>query len=134
MKSSKLFVPIWIASIIFLTAGNASGERTEKNVKEVMERVVTDLYKSTSQADLMKLDVQKVTALFSKEELRILATTHWTFDVNVPVVVSVMVSKEKGSLPFWLTESGFKKTTLTMKNIKTIYEVLQKSFKFLRYF
>jgi len=128
MKSSRLIVPIWIASIIFLTAGNASGEQTEKNVKEVMERVVTDLYKSTSQTDLMKLDVQKVTALFSKEELRILATKHWTFDVNVPVVVSVMVSKEKGSLPFWLTESGFKKTTLTMKNKKTIYEVWQKSF------
>ena len=128
MKLTKLFAPLWIASMIFLAAGNASGERTAKNVKEVMERVVTDLYKRTSQADLMKLDARKVIALFSKEELRILATTHWTFDVNVPVVVSAMVSNEKGSLPFWLTETGFKKTALTMKNKKTTYEVWQKSF------
>ena len=128
MKLTKLFAPLWIASMIFLAAGNASGERTAKNVKEVMERVVTDLYKRTSQADLMKLDARKVIALFSKEELRILATTHWTFDVNVPVVVSAMVSNEKGSLPFWLTETGFNKTALTMKNKKTTYEVWQKSF------
>ena len=111
MSSLKLLSILQVALLIFLAAGNASGQQKEKNVAEVMERVITDLYKNTSQTDLMKLDVQKVTGLFSKEERRILSTTHWTFDVNVPVVVSVMVSKEKGSLPFWMAETGFRKFT-----------------------
>jgi len=128
MNSLKLFAVLQVALLIFLTAGNVSGQQKGKNVSDVMERVITDLYKTTSQTDLMKLDVPKVTGLFSKEELRILSTAHWTFDVNVPVIVSAMVSKEKGSLPFWMAETGFRKTSLTMRNKKTTYEVWQKSF------
>ena len=128
MRLTRLPATLWIALMILLTVGKAYGKQTEKNVSEVMERVITDLYKTTRQADLMKLDVQKVMALFSKEELQILSSTHWTFEVNVPVVVSAMVSNEKKSLPFWMAATGFRKTSLTMKNDKTTYEVWQKSF------
>jgi len=114
--------------LLLLTVGIKSGAQQHKTVESVMTRAITDLYKSTSQTDLMKLDVIKVMSLFSKEELQILSTAHWMFEVNVPVVVSVMVSTEQNRLPFWLPESGFKKTSLTMKNVKTTYEVWQKSF------
>ncbi len=129
MRSIKKIVTLVIALLIFLAAGNATDLQQEKNVREVMEKVVSDLYKTTSQSDLLKLDVQKVISLFSKEELRILSSTHWTFEVNVPVVVSAMVSNEKKSLPFWIADEGFRKTSMTMKNKKTTYEVWQKSFE-----
>ena len=98
-------------------------------VQEVMDKVVTQLYKTTSAEDLKKLDNETVMKLFSPEDLKSLATQHWSFDVNVPVVVSVMRSAKQKVVPFWLSESGFQKTDLTMKNEQTIYEVWQKSFK-----
>lgn len=98
-------------------------------VKEVMDKVVTQLYKTTSSEDLKKLDNESVMKLFSPEDLKSLATQHWSFDVNVPVVVSVMPSAKQKVVPFWLSESGFRKTDLSMKNEQTTYEVWQKSFK-----
>ncbi|MBL7968561.1 MAG: hypothetical protein JNK09_16265, partial [Prolixibacteraceae bacterium] len=98
-------------------------------VQEVMDKVVTQLYKTTSAEDLKKLDNESVMKLFSPEDLKSLATQHWGFDVNVPVVVSVMRSAKQKVVPFWLPETGFQKTDLSMKNEQTTYEVWQKSFK-----
>lgn len=78
---------------------------------------------------LSKLTNEQVMTIFSPDEKEALATQHWSFDVNVPVVVSVMVSEKQNVLPFWLTEKGFRKTNLTMKNEQTVYDVWQKSFK-----
>jgi acid phosphatase type 7 len=114
---------------IFIITGNVAGAQKESTVKSVMDRVITDLYKTTDPQDLARLDVNKVMTLFSKEELQVLATSHWKFSVNVPVVVSLMINKEQKTLPFWLTSSGFKKTPMTMKNEQTTYEVWQKSFE-----
>lgn len=105
-----------------------SENQKETTVKEVMNRVVSDLYKNNDQATLMKLDIEKVMSLFTKEEMQILATRHWMIEVNVPVVVSVMRSNEQKTIPFWLVQSGFKKTALTMKNDQTTYEIWQKTF------
>ena len=74
------------------------------------------------------MDYDKVFSLFSEDEKEVLATRHWMFDVNVPVVVSVMRSTEQKIVPFWLPEKGFVKTDMTMKNEQTTYEVWQKSF------
>ena len=122
---SKLFS---ITFLVILLVGNSSASQQEKNVKTVIDRVITDLYQSASQSDLAQLNLAKVMSLFSKEELNILATTHWTFDANVPVIVSVMVNNQQKNIPFWLEESGFIKTSLSMKNEQTTYQVWQKSF------
>ena len=114
--------------VMLVFAVNVSGAQKETNVKEVMDRVISDLYKSAGSTDLMKLDLPKVMSLFTKEELQILSTHHWMFDANVPVVVSVMQSSEQKTVPFWLAASGFKKTALTMNNRQTTYNVWQKSF------
>jgi Predicted phosphohydrolases len=78
---------------------------------------------------LSQLTNEQVMALFSPEEKEALATQHWSFDVNLPVIVSVMVSEKLKIEPFWLKEKGFQKTSLTMKNEQTVYDVWQKSFK-----
>lgn len=93
-----------------------------------MDNTIEQLYNSFDFKQLSKLDNESVMAIFSPAEREALATQHWCFDVNTPVVVSVMVSEKLKVVPFWLTEKGFRKTNLTMKNEQTIYDVWQKSF------
>jgi len=121
-----------IFSILLISAlfsGLSSCKHEAKSVKTVMDDVITKLYQTSDEKQLSALNNDLVMALFSKDEKEALATQHWSFDVNVPVVVSVMRSAEQKVIPFWLPESGFQKTELTMKNEQTIYEVWQKSFK-----
>ena len=99
------------------------------SVKEVMDNTIAKLYKTMDYKQLSKLTNEQVMTIFSPDEKEALATQHWSFDVNVPAVVSVMVSEKQNVLPFWLTEKGFRKTNLTMKNEQTVYDVWQKSFK-----
>jgi hypothetical protein len=97
-------------------------------VKEVMDSKITELYATKTEDELLSLTNEQVISLFSEEELEILATQHWTFDVNVPVVVSVYRSVKQEMMPFWLEPKGFTKTGMTVKNEMTEYEVWQKSF------
>ena len=131
--NNKLFNIKWkflfpFLMFVFFIAGNVTGTQKESTVKSVMDRVITDLYKTTSPQDLARLDINKVMTLFSKEELQVLATCHWKFSVNVPAVVSLMINTDQKTQPFWLSESGFKKSAMTMKNEQTTYDVWQKSF------
>ncbi|WP_423127062.1 metallophosphoesterase [Gaoshiqia sp. Z1-71] len=125
MKRNQLFANL---VILFVVAGLLSCTRQEKTVDEVMDRVVSHLYESMDIGELPALDQEQVMSLFSEDELKTLATRHWTFEVNVPVVVSVMRSVKQKNQPFWLTQSGFVKTGMTMKNEQTTYEVWQKPF------
>lgn len=97
-------------------------------VKEVISRKVTELYQTKSQDELAALTYEEALGMFSREEAEILGTRHWMFDSNVPVVVSVIRSKKQKVVPFWLAESGFKKTNLSVSNEMTGYEIWQKSF------
>ena len=100
----------------------------EQSVKEVIDDAVSRLYETRTPGQLKRLTEEDAMALFSKEELDVLATRHWMFDVNVPVTVSVIRSMKQKVLPFWLQFSGFRKTGLRMKNEMANYEVWQKDF------
>lgn len=125
-RYSRFFVCLFFS---FLISFLISCDRRVKTVKEVMDKVVTQLYKTSSQAVLEKLDYDQAMALFSKEDLKSLSSQHWMFDVNVPVVVSVMRDSQQKIVPFWLESGGFVKTEMIMKNEQTTYEIWQKSFK-----
>jgi hypothetical protein len=58
-----------------------------------------------------------------------LATRFWTFEVNVPVRVSLMRHTGQAVPPFWLQKSGFRKTQMLVKNEEYTYEVWQKDFE-----
>jgi acid phosphatase type 7 len=98
-------------------------------VKDVMDSKISYLYKTMDPKALMSLDYDRVFSMFSEDEKEILATRHWTFDANVPVIVSVIRSTEQKIVPFWLPAKGFIKTAMVMKNEQTTYEVWQKPFK-----
>ena len=97
-------------------------------VRDVMNEKVTELYQSKSESELQSLTYDQAKSLFSVKDMEILASRHWMFDVNVPVVVSVFRSKKQKIIPFWLEKSGFLKSELTVKNEMSEYEIWQKTF------
>jgi len=114
--------------LIVSTLVSCQQKSGEESVKSVMDKTITALYKTLDAKALSALDNDKVMALFSDQEKQVLSTRHWMFDVNVPVIVSVMRSAKQEIIPFWLSKSGFIKTDMTVKNEQTTYEVWQKSF------
>jgi hypothetical protein len=128
MKQIRFSKILFSELLLFFLAGCATVTRNDETIKSVMDRVITQLYKTQTAQELTAIDYSRAMSLFSEEELQVLSTKHWMFDVNVPVVVSVMRSIKQETVPFWLTESGFVKTGQTMKNKMTTYEVWQKSF------
>lgn len=112
-----------------LFACTARSPKNEQSVKEVIDKGVTELYASRTAEELQHITESEALALFSEEDLHTLATAHWTFDVNVPVTVSVIRSTRQKVVPFWLQSSGFQKTALSLKNEMTTYEIWQKDFE-----
>jgi Icc-related predicted phosphoesterase len=119
---------IVFSAVVALASMACSQAEPDKSVKEVMDKVITHLYATKSESELEGIDQQKAMSLFSDADLEVLATRHWVFDVNVPVVVSIMRSTSQKIMPFWLESSGFEKTGLHMRNEYHTYEVWQKEF------
>jgi acid phosphatase type 7 len=120
----KLLYTVVLGAVI-LSSCTSTDNRT---VRDVMDETITELYKTKTEDQLLSLSNDQVISLFSEKDLEILATRHWMFDVNVPVVVSVYRSVKQEFVPFWLQPEGFSKTGMTVKNEMTEYEVWQKSF------
>ncbi|HXS58940.1 MAG TPA: metallophosphoesterase family protein [Hanamia sp.] len=118
-------ITLFVAAV-FNSCGSKSNQ--EETVKDVMDHTVTRLYETMSEKQLDSLSNDQVMRLFNEQEKKVLATKHWSFDVNVPVVVSVMRSIEQKIAPFWLAPAGFVKTGKTLKNTEVTYEVWQKKF------
>lgn len=126
MKSIRLLTRL---VCLLSLAGFGACSHPEQSVKEVMDKTFDRLYRTMGPDELRALDDEQVMALFSDQEKQVLSTGHWRFDVNVPVIVSVMRSVKQEKIPFWLSPNGFTKTDMTMKNEQTTYEVWQKPFR-----
>lgn len=119
------------AVLIFLGAAMFACTKEPQNkptVKEVIRDKVTWLYANKTPEELDAITYDEAFSLFTAEEQKVLATRHWMFDVNVPVVVSVIRSEKQKILPFWLESGGFKKTGMALNNEMTTYDVWQKEF------
>jgi acid phosphatase type 7 len=129
MRITGWFSKVQHLLLVFVSIiGFVSCSHDPRTVKDLMDSKIDYICRTMDPKQILSLDYDKVFSMFSKDEKEILATKHWIFEVNVPVVVSVMRSGEQKIVPYWLTEKGFKKTGLTMKNEQTTYEVWQKSF------
>lgn len=114
--------------LIVLIACNSTSERDVSSVKDVIDNAITELYATRTEDELAALTYEQADALFSEKERETLATKHWMFDANVPVVVSVMRSIKQEIVPFWLKENGFIKTDKSLNNEMSSYEIWQKHF------
>jgi hypothetical protein len=112
-----------------VTIESAPAQTEYTTVSDAMDDIVTRLYATYSEGELANLDAAAIEAFITPEERAALATKHWYFDVDAPVIVSVLRESQQATVPFWLTEAGFAKTEMTVTNVQDwTYEVWQKVF------
>lgn len=101
---------------------------SQNAVTDVMDNLVTRFYAEKTQEERAALTNAAILGLLSDREKKVLSEAYWHFDVNVPVVVSIMRDEAQEIVPFWLEPSGFHKTEMKVKNEEFTYEVWQKKF------
>jgi len=129
MKINLYKNPVFILLLLIIVYScSEANEKPKTTPKELISNKISHLYQTKSIEELQAPTYEEAFDLYTEEELETLATGHWTFKVNVPVVVSLMRSKKQERQPFWLQESGFVKTDMELRNEMTDYEVWQKKF------
>ena len=122
----KILILLTLTSAISCQPGESPTE--EMTLQQVMDTMVTRLYAEVPSEQYDAINTDFMLNFLSDEEKHVLSTKYQYFDVNVPVVVSLMRHEDQETIPFWLPASGFQKTDLTVKNEHYTYEVWQKSF------
>jgi hypothetical protein len=110
--------------LLLSTLAFAQQSPVEKAVDDIRARLTSTLNRD----QLLNLDLAAVDKVVTPDERRVLATEFWSFDANIPTVVSVMRDVQQKDVPWWLPESGFAKTDLRVRNSEYEYEVWQKRF------
>lgn len=121
----------YIRLVAFLSLFSCKNETTEINpgsLSETMDDLVSRFYASFDKPTLDTISDAFIQAYLSPAEKEILSTHYWNFQLNVPATVSIMRDENQQVVPFWIFESGFVKTAMTVKNSLSTYEVWQKKF------
>ncbi len=101
----------------------------ETPVDGVMNTLINRLYATYKPDQLCVLDEAMLQPLILPGERKVLASEYWCFEVDAPVIVSVLRNVDQKVVPFWLADSGFTKTGMQVKNTEDwTYEVWQKAF------
>lgn len=120
-----------LGSILFvlLTSCSQAPQNTNRSISDVMDDVITRLYEKVPPEKYADIEDNFVLDFLQPEERKVLSTRYQYFKVNVPVTVSLMRHVDQKAVPFWLPESGFKRTDVRVKNDTGYeYEVWQKNF------
>ena len=125
MRPLKLLVVSLVVALSVWTPALA-----EPSLKETMDGIVTRLYATQDEEALSSLTNDAIQKFITDEERAILATKYSMFDVNVPVVVSLLRKVNQPVVPFWIEEAGFAKTDMMVNDTDdwATYEVWQKKF------
>ena len=115
--------------LILLSCTVTQTETTPQTVSAVMDDVISRLYQTVPEERYDDLGDQFILEFLTDEEETILATKYQYFNVNVPVIVSLMRHQGQQTIPFWLERSGFKKTDETVRSESYVYDVWQKRFE-----
>ena len=115
--------------LVFISCKDQTEENQNLSVKNVMDEVITRLYKEVPPENYTAIDDDYMIGFLSEQEKSVLATKYQYFKVNVPVTVSLMRDVNQATIPFWLEDSGFSKTDGVIKNDVYQYEVWQKDFE-----
>jgi hypothetical protein len=123
---SKRFL---LLACVFLGAFAAAA--AEPGVKATVDAIADRLHAALTEDQLVALNEATLMKFVTPDDKAVLATRHWQFDVNVPVVVYVMHEMGQPTTPFWLPENGFEKTGATINVIgggDMKFEVWRKQF------
>lgn len=127
-QTRRMAPGLWLLVVAFLGWGCRTAPAPADTVNSVMDGVVTRLYAELDKSQLDTISNAFMAQYLTLAEKDVLASAYWQFDVNVPVVVSVMRDSAQGHAPFWLAERGFQKTDKVVRNRLSTYEVWQATF------
>ncbi len=126
LRKSYLF---FVALFLFVSCSEKNDTAQNLSVKNVMDDVITRLYKEVPPEKYKTIDDNFMLSFLDEKEKSVLATKYQYFKVNVPVTVTLMREVRQPTLPFWMEDSGFKKTGGVVKSDVYEYEVWQKDFE-----
>lgn len=115
--------------LLFSSACQRQVPEFERSISDVMDDVITRLYEHVPADKYDSIDDAFMLDFLNEKEKNVLATCFLYFTVNVPVTVSLMRHSDQQVIPFWIIESGFVKTDLTVENAEGYeYEVWEKNY------
>ena len=128
MEKVKRFYCLLLLGILVACSSSKQDDIQVKSLSDTMDGILTRFYAEFSPEVLKKVTPEFILNNITPEEKKALAMKYWYFDVNIPVVVSLMRHERQSTVPFWIEEAGFKKTALKVSNEEYTYEVWQKVF------
>ena len=116
MEKVKRFYCLLLLGILVACSSSKQDDIQVKSLSDTMDGILTRFYAEFSPEVLKKVTPEFILKNITPEEKKALAMKYWYFDVNIPVVVSLMRHERQSTVPFWIEEAGFKKTALKVSN------------------
>jgi len=107
------------------------GGRTQgfhASVHDTVAAIIQRMQQELSADERIALTVARVEAFLTAREREILGAEHVRFNVNVPVMVTIVRDTSLGDEPFWLNERGFKATGFKSKLANQEFDTWEKAF------
>src|SRR5262245_11931479 len=98
------------------------------SVHDTVASVFARMKREMNRAELTRLTFTKVENFLTPDERGVLGSEHLSFNVNVPVTVSVIRSTNFAAEPFWLKDREFQRSALSVKVADEVFDVWQKEF------
>lgn len=117
---------LWFLVLLTASCGQNTEKRDPQTISGVMDHVISRLYREVPAERYASIDDTFILDFLTDKEKQTLATKYLYFTVNVPVVVSLMRHRDQQTVPFWLEDSGFRKTPELVKSESYVYEVWEK--------
>jgi len=119
---------LFIAFLLIFAGSAFAHVGGHPSIHDTIAGIVDRLRTTHDAAALKALTVAQVNAALSEEDRHVLGTEFWSFEVDVPVTVSVLLESLQDEIPLWLTEAGYKRTEQTIVAGKNTFVAYEKAF------
>lgn len=124
----RLGILVLIALLFWLFLFSCKSNKPQNSIKQVIDSFTYAIKEKGNWQQFQNVKQAELIPLFSGQDLKVLSTAYWQFDVNQDVDVFVCRDTAQNEVPFWLIEEGFIRTNAIVENDLVRYEVWQKRF------
>ncbi len=98
------------------------------SVHDTVAQIIQRMQRELPADKLIELTLPQVEAFLKPAERDVLGTAHVQFEVNVPVVVTILRDTSLGEEPFWLKARGFQTNGIMLRLANREFDAWEKSF------
>ncbi|MBI1321520.1 MAG: hypothetical protein GC168_21585 [Candidatus Hydrogenedens sp.] len=117
-----------LAALVLATSGAFAHDSEFPSIQDTMSGIIERLKTTEKPEDLTRLRVRHVVDVLTHDERAAMGRNYWHFEVNAPVVVTVLVSQKQRDLPFWLEEQGYTKQAYTLDADENTFDAWEMQF------